>query len=154
MKGVLSVGVTRAVWGFSALGLFVVACGGDGGAIVPRAGSTPGASVAASAPDALPAVPADAGADVALGTPSADCAGVKAYCSAWNTRRFCTQTVSGPEWKTEACAAGCFGGACSASACTDECAIGNATVAGTCRLWDMKSGAFVDAAPPTSMHDR
>jgi hypothetical protein len=76
--------------------------------------------------------------------------GVVETCSAWNERSTCVVVDGVRKWKKEACADGCYAGKCSPSACADECAPGEAG----CKLWDMKSKAYVDVEPTTSLHDR
>ena len=67
-------------------------------------------------------------------------------CTAWNVASSCgVATV---------CPAGCFAGACSASACADECGLGETGATGTCALWSMSAAAFVPADPAGSLHDR
>jgi hypothetical protein len=78
------------------------------------------------------------------------CGGVTETCSAWNERATCVAVDGVRTWKKEACADGCFAGKCSATACADECAPGEAG----CKLWDMTSKAYVDVDPTASLHDR
>lgn len=85
-------------------------------------------------------------------TPAASCASVPARCAAWNVRESCA--ADGVTWTTETCDGGCYAGACSASACADECPLGTTGPNGTCRLWDLSANAFVTPDPAGSMHDR
>ena len=90
----------------------------------------------------LAAAPDQAGAPV--------CSDGDATCKSWNVRTAC---VAGA-WVDESCAGGCAAGVCSASACADECALGDVSPAGTCKLWSIPAGAFVDADPAARLHDR
>lgn len=83
---------------------------------------------------------------------AASCSSVPPRCSAWNVRESCA--ADGFTWTSETCDGGCFAGTCSATACADECALGETGADGTCRLWDMGSTSFVDADKSGSMHDR
>jgi hypothetical protein len=78
-----------------------------------------------------------------LAQPKLGCIETKAWCSQWNERTYCEDTAQGAVWKKETCAAGCFQGACSASACADECSIGDTSNLGTCKLWNMGTQAYV-----------
>jgi len=55
---------------------------------------------------------------------------------------------------TETCPAGCFAGACSASACVDECVLGATDKGATCKLWSLTGHAFVTPDPAGNLHDR
>src|SRR5262249_2546571 len=54
----------------------------------------------------------------------------------------------------ETCRGGGSAGACSATACADECALGDTSSAGTCKLWSVGQGAFVAPDVVGRMHDR
>ena len=81
---------------------------------------------------------------------AAVCSDGDGYCKSWNVRSSC---VNG-QWVDETCAGGCYAGACSASACADECALGESSSSGTCKLWDVTKGAFVDNDASARLHDR
>jgi hypothetical protein len=120
-------------------------CGGDnvGGGAVDLGGGVGGGG-------------GDEPADLATAPPAADlanaavCADGDAYCKSWNVRSAC----AGGAWLDETCAGGCYAGACAASACADECALGDHSAAGTCKLWDTATGAFVAADATARLHDR
>jgi hypothetical protein len=82
------------------------------------------------------------------------CIGETPTCSAWNTRRSCVLQGAANVWIDEVCSAGCFAGACSASACTDECALGTSAIGGVCALWDMATGAKTEVNPVAALADR
>lgn len=108
-------------------------------------------SLACAGGDPEPAIDAGGGgqrADAGGGN-SALCVGPDT-CDAWNVRSFC----DGRQRRTETCAGGCFRGACSDTACADECSLGDVRGAQTCRLWQMATAGFVDAEPVGSLHDR
>jgi hypothetical protein len=77
----------------------------------------------------------------------------KAYCSAWNVRSYCDDSGTSAVWKTETCAAGCFQGTCSTTACADECTLGASSSMGTCKLWDLSSQSYV-STDQTKLLDR
>ena len=108
-------------------------------------GAQPGADLGmpAEPPDLATAAPADLAVAPA-------CSDGDAYCQSWNVRSAC----AGGAWVDETCPVGCFAGACSASACADECALGDTSAAGTCKLWSVAQGAFVAADPAARLHDR
>lgn len=118
-------------------------------------GGGPGTGGNGDAPDLAAGGAPDAGASDA-GTPDlappgpAVCVDGAAVCSAWNVRAVCV----GGAWVETTCPAGCSAGQCSATACADECALGATSAMGTCRLWDVGQGRFVDADPATRLHDR
>ncbi|MGZ3429914.1 MAG: hypothetical protein ACXVCV_24860, partial [Polyangia bacterium] len=118
-------------------------CGSDGatGSADLGASSDGGVGGGADAPD-LAAAP-----DL---TTAAQCGDGDAYCKSWNVVSACV----GGAWVDTTCAGGCYAGACSATACADECALGDSSPAGTCKLWDVGSGAFVAADAAARMHDR
>ncbi|MHB8876748.1 MAG: hypothetical protein ACYC8T_23890 [Myxococcaceae bacterium] len=129
----------------------------DPAAVIPVPGQDSGVSTFTDAGTTEP----DAGATVKdAGTTPADagvaipCTGAKPWCSGWNTRAVCLIEAGQQVWKPESCPAGCFQGACSASACADECVLGQTSAAGTCKLWNLSTGAFVSRQQATSMHDR
>ena len=121
-------------------------CSGGGAARRPDLGvavDAGGTGGGGAAPDLAAAPPAD----LAL---AAACTDGDAYCKSWNVRSACV----GGAWVDQTCAGGCYAGACSASACADECALGETSAAGTCRLWDVGTGAFVAADDAAHLHDR
>ncbi len=135
----------------------VVACGNDGGvstpagepagpgaapAAGPDASSSPGAS-----PDGSPSPAHDAGA-------VHGCTGAAPRCVGWNLRSHCEPSATGDTWVTETCPAGCYAGACSASACVDECVLGATDKGAPCKLWDLGTHAFVNSDPAGNLHDR
>lgn len=77
----------------------------------------------------------------------------KSYCSQWNERSYCEDTPAGPVTKKEACPTGCFQGACSATACADECTLGAVSNLGTCKLWSLSQQAYV-ATDQAKLSDR
>jgi hypothetical protein len=85
--------------------------------------------------------------DLAIAT---TCASSDAYCKSWNVVSDC---VGGASVDTT-CTGGCYAGACSANACADECALGDTSAAGTCKLWNVGSGAFVAVDAAARLHDR
>lgn len=91
----------------------------------------------------------DLGAPADLATAPA-CSDGDAYCKSWNVRSAC----AGGAWVDETCTGGCYAGACSASACADECALGDTSSAGSCKLWDVGKGAFVAPDVAARLHDR
>jgi hypothetical protein len=105
------------------------------------------------------ASPVDLGGDGALplnpdlAQPQLGCIENKAWCSAWNVRSYCDDSSGAATWKTETCPAGCFQGACSATACADECTLGAVSNLGTCKLWDLTSASFV-SSDQTRLLDR
>lgn len=135
--------MNRAV--FLALGLVLLACASSAADTTAHQGdaapSSPAPSAAAPTSSNAPPAPATE-------TPCGD--GAVATCAAWNVRSYCVSVGGKPTWKTETCTDGCFAGACSTSACADECAPGEPG----CRIWAMASKTYVDATPATSLHDR
>jgi hypothetical protein len=127
------------------VGLSVVfsACGSSGAGSEQAA---PPASTSPTSPAPTTQPTADAAPDAA---PVTSCAGQNETCAAFDTRSYCVVTGTGNEWRTEKCAAGCYAGKCSTTACADECVLGS-----SCKLWDMKAGAFTTADPITKLHDR
>jgi hypothetical protein len=67
-------------------------------------------------------------------------------CVAWNQVGRCGEVTT--------CTGGCFAGECVPDRCADECTPGEAGPSGSCRLWDMASGAFVAPDPAGSLVDR
>jgi hypothetical protein len=120
-------------------------CGsdGNGGGLDLGAGGAGGVGGGGEAPDFSVAP------DLAGGGTAA-CKDGDAYCKSWNIVSAC----SGGAWVDMPCANGCYTGACSATACADECALGETSTAGTCKLWDVAAGAFVAADAGARLHDR
>jgi hypothetical protein len=90
---------------------------------------------------------------VEAGVPTG-CAGSVSICTSYNTRSFCMPTTSGGVMTTETCPAGCYLGQCSTTACSDECALGSTSSAGTCQLWNMSTASFVSPDDAGKLHDR
>ena len=130
------------------VGAMVVAAAGcaSGGAAagvdLGAGGAGGGVGGGGDAPDLGVAAPDLGGAVV--------CTDGDAYCKSWNVRSSCV----GGAWVDETCTGGCYAGACSATACADECALGDTSSAGTCKLWDVATGAFVAADTAARLHDR
>ena len=85
-------------------------------------------------------------------TPGSGCTAMPARCTAWNVLESCG--ADGVTWTQTTCADGCYAGACSPTACADECALGETGANGTCKLWSVASQSFVTADPVSSTHDR
>lgn len=146
---------TRAI--VTLLALFPLGCGSSD----PEAGSkspagtggdagSGGASGAAGAESGGGPSSGGAGLGGGAGAPASGCEGAASRCTGWNARASC---VSGA-WSEETCAAGCFAGACDAAQCADECTLGQKGSLGTCRLWDLKSSAWLEPDAKGSTHDR
>ena len=84
-----------------------------------------------------------------LAQPQLGCIENTAYCSSWNVRAYCDDSSGVAVTKMETCAAGCFQGACSTTACADECTLDAVSNLGTCKLWDMTSMSFVGSDQST-----
>lgn len=80
------------------------------------------------------------------------CTPTEDHCLAHNVRRYC----DAGQWQEETCGAGsgCIQGACVASACSDECRLGESNGGQTCALFDMATSQWVTPDPAGSMHDR
>lgn len=141
-----------AVRGLAVLSFFsasLVACGSDRAAGDDTTSSGGDATPPATSPATTPATTSTTPA------PEVPCkTGVVETCSAFDTRSYCVESAGKRVWKEDKCAAGCFAGKCSTTACADECALGSTSGAGTCRLWDMRTKAAIAGAPATSLHDR
>jgi len=141
----------KALWIMGVLALLASGCGDDGSTGDGDAG--PGQDVgpgqdSGPQPDGAPDPD---GATVDSG-PDPVCSPAEDRCLAHNVRRFC---VAG-QWQEETCApgSGCVQGACVASACSDECRLGETNGAETCELYDMGTSQWVTPDPAGSMHDR
>ncbi len=93
----------------------------------------------ATQPDAIAPLDPDAGAarpDASAPGPTG-CGGT---CLAWNRAARCTTTNGVEAWTEETCPAGqgCSAGACTPTACADECGLGQSD----CRVWDMGSSGW------------
>lgn len=102
---------------------------------------------ASAPPRDAPVATTDAGDGAA--PPTSACG--PAVCTAWNERATCAMAGGATAWTRATCAAGqgCVRGVCTASACSDECRLGESG----CELHDVGSGAVV-AVDPASTHDR
>ncbi len=137
----------KMAWVVGMLAMLASGCGdddnvgnGDGGTgqdAGPGQDGSPGSDGAPNSDGATP----DGGP--VLCTPAED------HCLAHNARRYC---VAG-QWQEETCGAGsgCIQGACVASACSDECRLGESSGGQTCELFDMATSQWVtpDPASPT-----
>ncbi|HZO16181.1 MAG TPA: hypothetical protein VFB62_23060 [Polyangiaceae bacterium] len=122
--------------------LVMISCGAPAGESSATTGSAGTASASAGS--------GGGGATTTPPPPEGPCAEAKAYCAAYNVRRYCVANGDGETWIDEACPQGCYQGECSASACADECALGERG----CVLWDLAASTVVDADPAGFMHDR
>src|SRR5579862_3765929 len=141
------------VWGVGLVAILAACSGGgssnNGGG--PGAGDGPGA----------PSAPGDgagtsgAGASTSGGpaTGGDACPAGVSICADHATVHAC---VAGA-WQDTVCPAGsgCFQGACTPNACSDECTLGQASGGKTCVELDLATGATsTTGAPVTSTHDR
>jgi hypothetical protein len=140
------------------------ACAGSGGAGDQGTGTSDGGASSgsdATLVDANGATPGDGGtglpgdAGTSGSTDAADgavCAPGEKVCLDHATASACT----GGAWVTTACPAGsgCFQGACTPNACSDECTLGATSDAGTCTLVDITTGQPVAPNPAGDLHDR
>ncbi len=109
-------------------------------------------SVGCSPRDARPPLGEASPTPTPTATPAVSCADRPARCTAWNRLERCEP--DGVTWSTTVCAGGCYDGACSLSACADECALGATGTDGTCGLWDLALGTFVEPDPVAFAVDR
>lgn len=67
-------------------------------------------------------------------------------CTAWNERASCNEDAGAITWTTVACGdgEGCYLGACTPTACADECYLDESKDGRSCELFDVGTGDWVD----------
>jgi hypothetical protein len=138
--------------------LAIAACGTTDRTFDPSGSATgdaPPPSSTAMPPGATPASTPPGNAP-----PSADpndgCTAGDAICTSARSRRSCVAKGAGAVWVDEACAAGsgCYQGACTPNACSDECTLGQTQGGKTCAPIAIGSGAAATSDPQAKLHDR
>jgi len=95
---------------------------------------------------------ADGGGGVGAAPSATECGPTPNVCLGWNKRAACTDVGGKAVWTESTCPAGqgCEKGLCVASACSDECRLGESG----CRVYDAPKGSYASDVDTGKMHDR